>query len=107
MNYKAIQAFAKNPYSPFIALFGAGFLCGFATLAFFTSECKTRGELCSLDLKEIASLRSVLKEEELKCIKTVTASTEKVTKYEEEKCSSKLKRIKDACNDLDCAQCRR
>ena len=107
MNYNNVQIFTKEAYKVLIPFFVIGFLFGLAVFAFFASDCKDRKELCSLDIKEIASLRNVLKEQELKCIEAIDTATSEITKHEEEKCSSSLKRIKAACNDLDCAQCRR
>ena len=89
------------------AVFLFGCLCGALIFSAISEDCKTRDELCKLDIKQIASLKAQLTESENKCFASIDKSLKRCVKQQVELCKDKVKRLEDACNDLDCAQCRR
>ncbi len=101
----------KNIEQIYIIILGAVFFIGAAfgsTLVYLLSEdCKTRQELCSLDIKQNELLKNQLTDSETKCFKAIDDATNICIKDQKQLCSTKLLRIQNACNDLDCAQCRR
>lgn len=101
----------KNVEQIYVIIIGAVFLLGSvfgATLTYVLSEdCKTRIELCSLDIKQNNLLKKQLSESEKKCFSSIDASVQTCIEEQKRLCDTKLKRIENACNDLDCAQCRR
>jgi gas vesicle protein len=88
-----------------VFLFGA--LVGALLLSACTETCKTREQLCSLDIKQNTSLKAQLTASENKCFVSIDTSLKRCVKDQSKLCSSKVKRLEEACNDLDCAQCRR
>lgn len=107
MNKNDIEMLFKQNYKTFIPTFLLGFLVGVMVYALFSPACKSRDQLCSLDIKEIALLRTTLKKQELKCLETTDIAIKKVRSAEKEKYIEKRNRIEKACNVLDCAQCKR
>ena len=101
----------KNIEQVYVIIIGAVFLLGAifgATLFYALSEdCKGRAELCALDIKQNDLLKKQLSESEKKCFSSIDSSVKTCVEEQEKLCDTKLKRIEDACNDLDCAQCRR
>jgi|APSaa5957512535_1039671.scaffolds.fasta_scaffold66006_3 hypothetical protein len=88
------------------ATFVVGLLLGVLLFNVFSKDCKTRQELCSVDIKEISLLRAKLNQTEADCFKSVDEAVEKTKASETNACSIRLKRIEDACNELDCLQCK-
>lgn len=89
------------------SVFAVGCIIGAITYSVFSEDCKTREELCSLDIKQIELLKIQLSKSESKCLELVSSSVLKVKKESKDLCDTKLQRIEAACNDLDCLQCRR
>ena len=89
------------------SVFFVGCIIGAITYSVFSQDCKTREELCSLDIKQIELLKTQLSKSESKCLKLVSSSVLKAKKDAKDSCDNKLERIEDACNDLDCLQCRK
>lgn len=88
-----------------VFLFGC--LCGALIFSAIIDDCKTRDELCKLDIKQITSLKAQLTESENKCFTSIDKSLKRCVQEQVNICKDKVKRLEDACNDLDCAQCRR
>ena len=101
----------KNIEHVYVIIIGAAFLAGSifgAALTYALSEdCKTRVELCALDIKQNLLLKKQLGESEKKCFLSIDTSVQVCVEEQKTLCNNKLKRIENACNDLDCAQCRR
>ena len=89
-----------------IAFFSFLFGLGFFAVA-FDENCKSRQELCSLDLEEIALLRKQLKKTEDSCIEQLKKASDTVRKNCEASYKAKMIRIEKSCNELDCLQCKR
>jgi hypothetical protein len=107
MNKNDIEMLFKQNYKTLIPVFLLGLLTGIMLYAFFSSACKSRDQLCKLDIKEITLLRTTLKKQELKCLETTDVAIKKVRSAEKRKYTEKRNRIEEACNVLDCAQCKR
>jgi hypothetical protein len=101
----------KNIEQIYIIILGAVFFVGAAfgsTLTYLLSEdCKTRQELCVVDIKQNQVLKKQLTDSENKCFEAIDKATDTCVKDQKQLCGTKLLRIQNACNDLDCAQCRR
>lgn len=101
----------KNIEQVYVIIIGAVFLLGsiFGATLFYTlsEDCKGRKELCALDIKQNDLLKKQLTEAEKKCFLSIDSSVQACVEEQGKLCDTKLKRIESACNDLDCAQCRR
>jgi len=96
-----------NAYKIHIVLFLVSFTLG----AFFknctSSPCKTREQLCSIDIVEIDSLRNRLKESETLCVSQIDTAAEIAQQKCKKTYTTKMARLESACNELDCLQCER
>ena len=97
-----------NLYKIFLAAsFIFGLAIGFFLAVAIIPDCKTRAQLCAQDIKSNDSLRTQLSKSELKCSELLTATVEKVLHEQSLIQDQKVKRLEEACNDLDCLQCKR
>lgn len=87
------------------SVFLFGCFIGAALNLAFSEDCKTRQELCSLDIKQIQLLKAQLTKSESSCLKLIDTSVSKAKKDLQLLCDEKFERIQDACNKLDCLQC--
>ena len=101
----------KNVEHFYVIIIGTVFLLGSVfgvTLSYvFSEDCKTRTELCALDIKQNKLLKDQLTESEKKCFLSIDSSVNSCIEDQNKLCNNKLSRIEEACNDLDCTQCRR
>ena len=107
MNDFNLNAF-KIYYKIFIGFFCAAFLLGvlFST-SFLCEECKTRKQLCHLDIVENASLKKQLIETENRCIEKIDEAVKLAVKSNQEKSNARFLRLEKTCNELDCMQCKK
>jgi hypothetical protein len=59
------------------------------------------------DMQLNKSLKQTLSTQELKCAEKIDKVSETVLKNANQKYLAKYERLKQACNELDCSQCRR
>ena len=89
------------------AIFIVGLVLGALLFSLFTEDCKTREQLCIADIQQNKSLKETLSKQELLCSEKIDSVIKITLKNANHKFSSKYKRLEQACNQLDCAQCRR
>lgn len=98
----------KQVYLPILsAVFVVGLILGAILFSLFSENCKTREQLCSLDIKQNITLQQTLKKQELLCTEKIDSIVKETLKQNNLKFNLKFQRLQDACNRLDCAQCKR
>ena len=88
-------------------IFIIGLVFGAVLCNLLTEDCKTREQLCMPDMQLNKSLKQTLSTQEIKCANKIDKVTETVLKNANQKYSAKYERLEQACNELDCSQCRR
>lgn len=97
-----------NLYKLFLAASAIiGLAAGFFLCFALTPNCKTRDELCALDIQLNNSLKTQLSKSEVKCSELLTESVKKALQKQQDSHQAKFKRLEESCNDLDCLQCRK
>ena len=89
------------------ATFIIGLILGATLFAFFAKDCQTRNELCAIDIKQNQSLQKTLNKQESMCLEKIDATIKRIQADQNLKFNLKYKRLQEACNILDCAQCKR
>jgi uncharacterized membrane-anchored protein YhcB (DUF1043 family) len=89
------------------AIFIVGLVFGAVLCNLLSKDCKTREQLCMSDMQLNKSLKQTLSTQELKCAEKIDKVSETVLKNANQKYLAKYERLKQACNELDCSQCRR
>lgn len=84
-----------------------GFLLGILFHYSITPNQKPESELCSVERKQIALLKAQVTKSEESCFTKIEQITEQITQSQKANCLAKTKRLEEACNELDCLQCRR
>jgi hypothetical protein len=84
-----------------------GFLLGVLFHYSISPDQKSRSEICAAERKQIDILKTQITKSEESCFVKIDQITKQVTAAQETKCLAKTKRLEDACNQLDCLQCRR
>ena len=84
-----------------------GFLLGVLFHYSITPSQKSKSELCSAERKQVLVLKAQVTKSEQSCFTKIDETIKRITSAQETKCLNKTKRLEDACNELDCLQCRR
>lgn len=88
------------------AIFFISFLFGILFYALFLDKpCRTRLDLCKLDIVHIESLKSKLSKLNAECIEKIDTAVSLEKESNKKAFDKKYKRLEKACNELDCLQC--
>ena len=63
--------------------------------------------LCKADIVLNNTLKDTLSKQEALCIQKIDSSVKASLENQTQRFDLKFKRLEDACNQLDCAQCKR
>jgi hypothetical protein len=107
MNNFNLDAF-KTYYKIFVGFFCTAFLLGVLfTTSFLCKDCKTRKELCHIDIIENSSLKKQLIKTENLCIEKINEAVKIAIKNNQQKSNARFLRLEKTCNELDCMQCKK
>jgi uncharacterized protein YktB (UPF0637 family) len=89
-------------------VFATGFFFG---IVFYTFVLKRpprpHSEVCKLDIAQVKSLKIQLTDSNNLCLQKIDAAVKIESKTNKETFQKKYKRLEEACNELDCLQCKR
>ena len=89
------------------SVFTLGLILGAVIYASLVEECKPREVLCKADIVLNNTLKDTLSKQEALCIQKIDSSVKASLENQTQRFNLKFKRLEDACNQLDCAQCKR
>ena len=89
------------------SVFTLGLIFGAIIYSLLAEECKPRKVLCKADIMLNKTLQETLTKQESLCIQKIDSAVKSSIKNQTERFDFKFKRLEDACNQLDCAQCKR
>jgi hypothetical protein len=89
------------------SVFTVGLILGGIIYALLAEQCKPREVLCKADIVLNNTLKDTLSKQETLCIQKIDSSVKASLKNQTQRFDLKFKRLEDACNQLDCAQCKR
>ena len=89
------------------SVFTLGLIFGAIIYSLLQENCKPREVLCKADIVLNNTLKDTLSKQETLCIQKIDSAVKNALKTQTERFDFKFKRLEDACNQLDCAQCKR
>jgi len=94
-------------YIVIASVFTLGLILGAILHALLTEKCKPRDILCKPDITLNNTLKGTLAKQEALCIQKIDLAVKSHSESQSQRFDLKFKRLEEACNKLDCAQCRR
>ena len=89
------------------SVFAVGLIIGAIVHSLIVKECKPREVLCKADIVLNNTLKDTLSKQEALCIQKIDSAVKESLQTQSSRFDLKFKRLENACNQLDCAQCKR
>lgn len=89
-------------------IFATGFFFGIVFYTFVLKRPpKPYSEVCKLDIAQVKSLKLQLATSNDLCLQKINSAVKVEKEANKETFQKKYKRLEEACNELDCLQCKR